>query len=182
MRRLIEALVIGLVVWSMGCPSLERQRKYIWFEDFERAECKPPDCPLQRLGGSQESVFIAPIVAGDSGLVMRGDGVLVRVNIGVDVFASPLDVAFDVVARCDLNNALLIQVEIINQNNAFEIKTLQSLPILLSWNEPRPQAIRLSPSFNPGLFVHRLESMFISKTGEGQCEIAFVGVARLSVF
>ncbi|GAB4204884.1 MAG: hypothetical protein OHK0013_20220 [Sandaracinaceae bacterium] len=181
--RRAHALVIGLVsigaALASGCPRFEDA--YFYREEFEGPYCDGAPCGWTQVAGSAESARIEEILPGERALVLEGSGLIVRVepdvavgNVGDSV------VALDLIARCDLGSTLAVEVgasESFSGNILSFTPTLTSGNVIMDWNQGRPRAVALGGGRT---VIATIDSITISKSGDGVCELASVGL--LDVF
>lgn len=175
-------------VWALGLaamlsPALSAcdpaGTRYLWIEDFEGPLCEGAPCGWSRIAGEEGGARWEQTLPAEHGLVLRGDGVVVvaRPDVVVATGASDLTLALEVVVRCDVGAALSVEIGATDRLSGELQSFTPRVTPLVSWLEPRPTAAR----FGTGrLSIGSIDSISLTKTGEGACEVDFIGVIDTS--
>lgn len=170
-------IAIGLAATAFGltaCGPFESP--YTWSDDFEGPLCDGAPCGWSRLAGAADGARWGETLPGEHGLVLSGNGVIVSVApaLSLGFGASDFNLALDLIARCDLGSTLSVEIGAVEDFSA-EVRgyTPTPLNVLARWTDPRPNATRLGGS---GETLRSIETITLSKSGDGVCEIDFVGL------
>lgn len=169
----IGALSIGALALA-GCPRFD-DGDYFFLDDLEGPLCGGVPCGWTRVAGPEDGARWAESLPGEHGLHLSGNGVVVRVSPAVDLPFSVSDsqLALDLIARCDPGSTLVIEVGATEDFSGTLVGLEPTLNILSSWNEPRPNPVQLGAT---GASLGSIDSITIAKSGDGQCEVDWIGI------
>lgn len=172
--RLLPALAALALV---GCPTFV-DGDYVFREEFEGPYCDGAPCGWVRVAGPADAARIDESLAGEHALFLDGSGVVVRVEPAVAVLdVSDSVLALDLVARCDVGSTLVVEI---GATESFSGRLVELTPplsqprnVLNEWGQPRPTAVALG---GEGTVLSTIDSITITKSGDGLCEIASIGI------
>lgn len=172
-----SSIVIGAIaaLALAGCPRLD-DGNYVYLDDLEGPLCGGVPCGWTRVAGPEEGARWAESLPGEHGLHLSGNGVVVRTNPGIELpfSMSDADLGLDLIARCDRGSSLVVEV---GATQDFPVATVGLEPVLAiptTWSDPRPST--LPPLGSMGLTLRAIDSITIAKTGDGQCEVDWIGI------
>lgn len=172
----LSALAMGSVV-LVGCPRLD-EGSYVFLDDLEGPLCDGAPCGWTRVAGPDDGARWGESLPGEHGLHLSGNGVVVRIEPAVMLDFSMTDnqLALDLIARCDPGSTITVEI---GATGAFGGGTvgLEPMPlnILTSWTERRPNAVSLG---SMGTSIGSIDSITIAKSGDGLCELDWIGIFR----
>jgi hypothetical protein len=148
---------------------------YAWSDDFEGPLCAGAPCGWSRLAGPAEGARWGETLPGEHGLVLSGNGVIVSVEPALTVVngTSDFNVVLDLIARCDLGSTLAVEIGTTEDFTGELLEYEPMLNVLTSWSSPRPNASRLGNGIDN---LRSIDTITISKSGDGVCEVDFVGL------
>jgi hypothetical protein len=172
-----RAVLVGLTLLAGGCPTFDDP--YFYREEFEGPYCEGAPCGWGRVAGPDGSARVEDVLPGERALVLEGSGVIVRAEPAV-VLAGIGDgvLALDLLARCDFGSTLSVEIGTTNTFTGVTSSYEPTPNVLLTWSEPRPRAVAFEPLGN---VLDTIDSITISKSGDGVCEIAAIGLLDQNV-
>lgn len=176
-RRRATAWTGALALALSGCPPTASD-VYVYFESFEGPLCEGVPCGWSQVAGPSGSVQWSESFAGEHGLHFSGSGVAARVEPRRTLaFAtSDVELALDLIARCDPGGLLTVEVAAIDatdgQTRAYE----PNITVLGRWTDPRPPTSRLQSDLSMERRITTIDSITIIKSGSGSCEVDAIGI------
>lgn len=168
-------ILAGLVLAQTGCPTFTDDG-YLYREGFQ--DC-PTGCGWMRIAGEADNVIIADTLHGERGLQLRGEVTVSHTLEGVMLDPARritgTRLALDAIARCDVGARIDVQIAGTDEMGA----PLAFDPIVSiepSWDRPRPRFSALRGFASDDPVVISLDSIVITKTGNGVCEVDELGI------
>jgi hypothetical protein len=172
--------LVGLgLVGLAGCPTFA-DGDYVFREEFEGPYCDGAPCGWARLSGPEDAAYVDEPLAGEHALFLDGSGVVVRVEPAASVEdLGDSTLALDLVARCDVGSTLVVEIGATESFSGAVVELtpplVQPRNVLNEWGQPRPTAVALGDG---RLVLRSIDSLTITKSGDGVCEIASIGIFR----
>ncbi len=159
-----------------GCPRFE-EGDYVFLDELEGPLCSGVPCGWTRVAGSDDSARWAESLPGEHGLHLSGNGVVVRVEPAVELPFTMSDnqLALDLIVRCDPDSTVTVEIGSTDSTGAVLGLEPTPLNILTSWTERRPNAVTLGAT---GTSLSSIDSITIAKSGDGRCELDWIGIFR----
>ncbi|MBN8616016.1 MAG: hypothetical protein J0L92_35825 [Deltaproteobacteria bacterium] len=174
--RTARGISTGLAIGALALGACEPGRsEYVWSDDFEGPLCEGAPCGWSRLAGPAEGAVWRESLPGEHGLALTGNGIVIGVDpaLSLDFGSNDTTVVIDVIARCDLASSLSMEVSGTRSDTGEIVAYDPMVNSLLQWSDPRPNAVTLGSS---GFSLSSIDAIRFTKSGEGTCEIDFVGV------
>jgi hypothetical protein len=176
MRRAVFALtLVGTALLQAGCPTFPNDN-YIYREGFQSC---PSGCGWQRIQGEASNVSIVETLRGERGLQLRGETAVAHTFdapiFTPSTFVAASSFALDLIARCDLNSALQVQISATAEDGSpqsYEPFTQTST----SWDHPHFALEAFPSTVFPEPTLISIDQIVILKTGPGNCEIDEIGI------
>ncbi len=167
--------LLALALLPAGCPTFPDDG-YVYREGFQ--DC-PTGCGWERLDGAPESVIIADTLHGERGLQLEGEATVSHTLVGITFDPSRrvtgTRLALDAMVRCDVGARLDVQIAATDELG-LPLAFSPEVSIASTWDRPRPAFSLLRGFAVTDPVVISLDTIVITKTGIGVCEVDELGI------